>query len=175
MKIQFESPEEYDALCGMMMSSLRYWKKRRQEAQGKIVMSLDDRGRLCASHYTEEEIAHELESVSRMIDIVNNMPHQEYDWNDEGYDRIVINVEGDYGTWTDPEDDEETDEEVTTEDEEVNEGKLLLNPRPDLSADMIEWMNRPAYAEGRWNQGYRDDPDFHFGSDYESGINYKDS
>ena len=34
---------------------------------------------------------------------------------------------------------------------------MLLNPRPNLATDMIEWMNRPAYAEGRWNLGYKDD------------------
>ena len=156
MKIQFDSPEEYDALCGMVMSSLRYWKKRRQEARGQIVMSLDDRGRLCASHYTEEEIAHELESVYQMFEIVSNMPHQEFTWSDEADDWVAYDVDGQYATWTDEIDEDEVAEEVVIEDEVEVEKIEYAYPRPDLSADMIEWMNRPAYAEGRWNQGYRE-------------------
>ena len=173
MKIEFDSPEEYDALCNMLMSSLRYWKKRRQEARGQIVMSLDSRNRLCASHYTEDEIAHQLESVTQMIDIVKNMPHQEDAWNDEVGDWIPADVAGEFAIWRDPEVyEDEVIEEVI--EEKVEEAKIeYAHPRPDMSADMIEWMNRPEYANARWNQGYKNDPDFHFGSEYESGIKYE--
>lgn len=161
MKIEFDSPEEYDALCGMLISTVRYWKKRRQEAEGRIVMTLDDRGSLCASHYTKEEIARELSHAEKMWDIVKNMPHQEYRWNDEEGDWIPADFDGEFATWVEDEEVEEI-EEAIEEDAEVPqvEGRLHLNPRPDLSADMIEWMNRPAYAEGRWNLGYKDNVKF---------------
>ena len=41
MKIQFETPEEYDALRQAAHDGILYWKKVRQMCQGKINMNVD--------------------------------------------------------------------------------------------------------------------------------------
>ena len=156
MKIIFDSADEYDALNNSLNSAFYYWKKRLQECQGKLVMSLDDKGNPTTTHYTEEECRHEMKCISLMIEVVMNQTHYEIEWNEVMDDWVDVAEEGVTATYVEPEEVEDVVEEVVEVVEDVVEGKLLLNPRPILTTDMIEWMNRPAYAKGRWNLGYKD-------------------
>jgi len=158
MKITFDSADEYDALVESLKSGYYYWKKRLQECQGKLVMSLDDKGNPTTTHYTEEECRHEMKCISLMMEVVMNQTHYETEWNDVMDDFVDVEVEGVAATYVEPEEDEveEVTEEVDEVKDEVVGGVMLLNPRPNLATDMIEWMNRPVYAEGRWNLGYKD-------------------
>ena len=147
---------EYDALVETLRSGYYYWKKRLQESQGKLCMSLDDKGNPTVTHYTEDECRHEMAKCEAMMKVIKNQPHYEYEWNDVMDDWVEVIVEGVSSTYVEPEEVvEETAEDIEVEEVKVAE-RMLLNPRPNLSTDMIEWMNRPAYANGRWNQGYKD-------------------
>ena len=159
MKIQFDTVEEYDMLMEMMSAASYYWRKRLQESQGKLCMTLDDKGNKTTSHYEEDEVREYMAEVDAMWSVVSNQTHLEDVWSDEADDWVPVTVEGVATTYVDPSGVEDEDEVIEEEKEEevVNNtsGRLHLNPRPNLQTDMIEWMNREEYAKGRWNQGYK--------------------
>ncbi len=161
MRIVFDSADEYNDLCEMLNNSYYYWRKRLQEAQGKICMTLDDKGVQTTSHYTVDNCLYEMKSVLTMMDVVAGQTHLETEFDEVLDDWTEVEVAGTATTYVAPphpefDDDEDDTEEVEVVEEKVAEGKLHLNPRPNLSADMIEWMNRPVYKEARWNVGYKD-------------------
>ena len=165
MRIVFDSADEYTELCEMLNNSYYYWRKRYQEAQGKICMTLDDKGVQTTSHYTVADCLHEMESVMMMMDVVACQTHMDHEFDEVLDDWVEVEVAGEAKTYVTPIhpdylDDDDTEEvEVEEVVEEVVESKMHLNPRPNLQTDMIEWMSRPEYALARWNLGYKVDKD----------------
>ena len=51
MKFSFDTVEEYDLVHGSVHDAILYWKKVRQDAQGKICIQCDG----TQTHYTVEE------------------------------------------------------------------------------------------------------------------------
>ena len=167
MKIVFDTIEEYEDLAEMLDGSWYYWKKRYQEAQGKICMTLDSKGIPTSTHYTVEECLHEMAKIDVMRDVVRNQTHLESEWSDEKDDWTEYEVEGVAATYVEPEEEEEEEIDEAYEKEiELHFGSAYeaeidtspkYGPRPDCQGNFIDFINTPAYANGRWNLGYKEE------------------
>ena len=157
MKIEFDTAEEYNGLVEMLDGSWYYWKKRWQEAQGKICMTMDSKGVPTSTHYTVEECLHEMAKIDVMRDVVRNQTHLESEWNDDGEDRTDVVVEGVAATYVEPEEKEEIDEDAEKEIEAEIKALPQYGPRPNCQGNFIDFINTPAYANGRWNLGYKEE------------------
>ena len=167
MKIIFDTAEEYTDLVEMLDSSWYYWKKRYQEAQGKICMTLDSKGVPTTSHYTVEECLQEMARIEAMRVVVSGQTHLESKWSDDKDDWTEVEVEGVAATYSEPEEEEE--EEIDEEYEKAVEfyfGSAYeaeidalpqYGPRPNCQGNFIDFVNTPAYANGRWNLGYKEE------------------
>ena len=85
MKIQFESAEDFDLLVETIKSGILYWKKVKQDAQGKICLQCSGE----MTHYTVEEADDKIEDLLRLLMTVECTPH--LDWNGRDY---VMTEEG---------------------------------------------------------------------------------
>ena len=165
MKITFDTREEYTDLVEMLDGSWYYWKKRYQEVQGKICMTLDSKGVPTSTHYTAEECLHEMAKIDAMREVVRNQAHLESEWSDDKDDWTDIEVEGVAATYVEPEEEEEIDEEYEKEVEcyfgSAYEAEIealpQYGPRPNCQGNFIDFINTPAYANGRWNLGYKEE------------------
>ena len=167
MKIEFDTAEEYIGLVEMLDSSWRYWKKRYQEAQGKICMTLDSKGVPTSTHYTAEECLYEMAKIDAMREVVCNQTHVESEWSDDDDDWTEVVVEGVAATYVEPEEEEEEeiDEDAEKEIEclfgSAYEAEIealpQYGPRPNCQGNFIDFINTPAYANGRWNLGYKEE------------------
>ena len=71
MKFSFDTVEQYDALWGSVHDSILYWKKVRQDAQGKICMQIDG----THTHYTVEECDYKIDEYNKLLEMVIDTPY----------------------------------------------------------------------------------------------------
>jgi len=77
MKFIFETPTDYDELWSCVHDSIIYWKKVRQECQGKICLQVDG----SETHYDEEYVIKEMIDSALMLKAIEDSPHPV--WNEE--------------------------------------------------------------------------------------------
>ena len=76
MKIQYDTPEEYDYLYQAVHDGIIYWKKVRQMCQGKINMNVDG----SETHYSEQYAVDMMVQCAQILDTLEKSPHPV--WND---------------------------------------------------------------------------------------------
>ena len=79
MKFIFDTAEEYDLVEGAIKSGIMYWKKVRQDSQGKICLQCNGD----KTHYTVEEADENISELLNLLMKVECSPHLE--WNGEEY------------------------------------------------------------------------------------------
>jgi hypothetical protein len=75
MKFEFNTAEEYDLVEGAIKSGIMYWKKVRQDAQGKICLQ-------CNGEQTHYDVEYADEQIGELLDLlmkVEATPHLEWD------------------------------------------------------------------------------------------------
>ncbi len=77
MNIQFDSYEEYDLMVETVKSGILYWKKVKQDAQGKICIQCDG----TQTHYTVDEADEKIGELLKLLMSIEATPHLE--WNGE--------------------------------------------------------------------------------------------
>ena len=80
MEFQFDTVEQYDALWGSVHDSILYWKKVRQDAQGKICMQCDG----TQTHYDEKYCIDMIVMNAQLLKTIEDSPHPE--WNGSSYE-----------------------------------------------------------------------------------------
>lgn len=90
MKYQFASAEEYDILWDAIHSAILYWKKVRQDCQGKICLQVDG----SETHYSEKYAIDMIVQNAKILEEIEKSPHPI--WNEET-NRYEIGVES-YGS-----------------------------------------------------------------------------
>ena len=128
-------------------------------------MTLDSKGIPTSTHYTVEECLHEMAKIDVMRTVVRNQTHLESEWSDDKDDWTDVEVEGVAATYVEPEEEEEVDEAYEKEIElhfgSAYEAEIdtspKYGPRPDCQGNFIDFINTPAYANGRWNLGYKEE------------------
>ncbi len=78
----FNSAEEYDRLWDIVSKSILYWKKVKQDAQGKICLQCDG----TQTHYSIREAEEKMQDALKLLQDIENTPH--YEWNGEEYEWI---------------------------------------------------------------------------------------
>ena len=79
MKFQFDTAEEYDLVEGSIRSGIMYWKKVKQDAQGKICLQCNGE----QTHYSVEYAEEQISELLNLLMKVEATPHLE--WNGEEY------------------------------------------------------------------------------------------
>lgn len=79
MKFQFDTAEEFDAISDAIHYGILYWKKVKQDAQGKICIQCNGE----KTHYSVEESEEKITSLIDLLMSVEATPHLE--WNGEEY------------------------------------------------------------------------------------------
>ena len=79
MKIQFDTYEEFDLFVETTKSGILYWKKVKQDAQGKICLQCNGE----QTHYTVEEADEKITELLKLLMTIEATPHLE--WNGEDY------------------------------------------------------------------------------------------
>ena len=88
MKIQFETPEEFESLRLAAHDGILYWKKIRQMCQGKININVDG----SETHYDEQYAVDMMISHAKVLREIELMPHPE--WNEKtGNYEMAIDIE----------------------------------------------------------------------------------
>lgn len=75
----FKTAEEYDRMRNIVHNSILYWRKIKQDAQGKICMQCNGK----QTHYSIREAEEEMQDALKMLQEIENTPH--YEWNGEEY------------------------------------------------------------------------------------------
>jgi hypothetical protein len=78
MKFVFDTSEEYDLVEGAIRSGIMYWKKVRQDAQGKICLQCNGE----KTHYSVEEADENICELLNLLMKVEETPHLEWDGQD---------------------------------------------------------------------------------------------
>ena len=78
---KFENVNQYDMAVEIAHSAILYWKKVRQDAQGKICLQCDG----SRTHYSVEEAERKLREALQVLVEIENTPHPE--WNG---DKIIF-------------------------------------------------------------------------------------
>ena len=73
----FNTPEDFNRVENMIKNSYLYWRKIKQDAQGKICLQCDG----SQTHYSISEAEEQMQDCLRMIEEIENTPH--YSWNGE--------------------------------------------------------------------------------------------
>lgn len=87
MTYTFNSYEEYINLWTAVHSGILYWKKVRQDAQGKICLQVDG----TPTHYEAYEAAENIKIACRVLKSIEDSTHPEWN-NDLEQDEIVNGV-----------------------------------------------------------------------------------
>ena len=82
MKFEFETYEEYSDLWQSVHDSIIYWKKVRQDAQGKISLQVDG----THTHYDVEYANDQMIRNAKILKSIEDSTHPE--WNGSGYDVV---------------------------------------------------------------------------------------
>ena len=75
MKMAFDDVMEYNTLWQSVHDSIIYWIKKRQEAQGKINMSVDGTG----APYDEQYCIDMMVTNALLLQKIEDLPHPEWD------------------------------------------------------------------------------------------------
>ncbi len=86
MTYTFNTHDDYQSMWNAVHSGILYWKKVRQDVQGKICLQVDG----TPTHYDEEYATEEIKSACRALKAIEDSTHPE--WSDD-LDQDVI-VEG---------------------------------------------------------------------------------
>ena len=84
MKFSFDTYEEYQSLWGSVHSAILYWKKVKQDAQGKICLQVDG----TQTHYDVEEAEKEIANNARLLKSVEDSTHPEWNSDTECYEVV---------------------------------------------------------------------------------------
>ena len=84
MKFSFDTYEEYLSLWGSVHSAILYWKKVKQDAQGKICLQVDG----TQTHYDIEEAEKEIANNARLLKSVEDSTHPEWNVDRDCYEVI---------------------------------------------------------------------------------------
>ena len=88
MKFSFDTYEEYQSLWDSVHASILYWKKVKQDAQGKICLQVDG----TQTHYDVEEAEKEITNNARILKSVEDSTHPA--WNsDTGCYEVRVGVD----------------------------------------------------------------------------------
>jgi len=68
MKFIFESEADYDMMWNSVHESILYWKKVRQDAQGKICIQVDG----TPTHYSEEEANEKMMANANILKMIED-------------------------------------------------------------------------------------------------------
>ena len=79
MKFEFETYEEYSDLWQSVHDSIIYWKKVRQDAQGKICLQVDGTN----THYDVKYATDQMIRNALILKAIEDTPHPE--WNGTEY------------------------------------------------------------------------------------------
>ena len=75
----FKTYEEYDRMWKITHNSILYWKKVRQDAEGKICLQCDG----SQTHYSIREAEEEMQDALKLLQDIENTPH--YSWDGEEF------------------------------------------------------------------------------------------
>ena len=75
MKFSFDTAEEYDLVESAIHSGIMYWKKVRQDAQGKICLQCNGE----KTHYSVEYADEQIGELLNLLMKVEATPHLEWD------------------------------------------------------------------------------------------------
>lgn len=75
MKFEFDTAEEFDQVRQAIHDSILYWKKVKQDAQGKICMQCNGE----QTHYSVEYAEEQMSSYLSLLVVVDATPHLEWD------------------------------------------------------------------------------------------------
>ena len=79
MKLQFYSVDEFDVMWEAVHAAILYWKKVRQDAQGKVCLQVDGKH----THYTEQYAIDMMVQNAQLLKEIEDTPHPE--WNGSAY------------------------------------------------------------------------------------------
>lgn len=79
MKFQFDTVEEYEVLWSAVHDGILFWKKVRQDAQGKICLQVDGKH----THYNEQYAIDMMVEHAQLLKEIEDTPHPE--WNGYSY------------------------------------------------------------------------------------------
>ena len=79
MKFQFDTAEEFDQVRGAVHDAVLYWKKVRQDAEGKICMQCNGE----QTHYSIECAEEQIGRFLSLLMVVEATPHLEWDGEKE--------------------------------------------------------------------------------------------
>ena len=72
---RFDTAAEYDLVHDSIRDSILYWKKMRQDAQGKICLQVSGE----QTHYSVEECEAKMDEYLALLEKVHATPHYEWD------------------------------------------------------------------------------------------------
>ena len=81
---KFNTSEEYSLVYDSIRDGILFWKKRKQDAQGKICMQVNGEH----THYTVEECDCKISEYTVLLEKVDATPHLE--WN--GTEEVMVSV-----------------------------------------------------------------------------------
>ena len=79
MKFQFDTVEEYDLMWECVVNAILYWKKVRQDAQGKICLQVNG----AQTTYNEQYAIDQMVTYGQLLQQIEDTPHPE--WNGSSY------------------------------------------------------------------------------------------
>jgi len=88
MKLVFETETEYREAWDVAHSGILYWKKRKQDAEGKICMQCDG----TPTHYTVEECIENLKKAAGFLKNIEDSTRPVDIWDDECEEVIGQNI-----------------------------------------------------------------------------------
>ena len=81
VKFIFESEDEYNDFHSALHDSILYWKKVRQDAEGKICLQCDG----TQTHYSVQYAIDQMAECARLLALVEDSPHPEWDEDSKSY------------------------------------------------------------------------------------------
>ena len=79
MKFIFENEDESQMMWNSAHDSILYWKKVRQDAQGKICLQCDG----SPTHYSVDEAEENMQNALKTLQMIENTPHYAFDPNSD--------------------------------------------------------------------------------------------
>ena len=76
---EFNTAEEYCLVYDSIRDGILFWRKRKQDAQGKICMQVNGE----QTHYTVEECEYKIKEYTLLLDKVIATPHLEWNGDEE--------------------------------------------------------------------------------------------
>ena len=84
MVYTFDTYDEYDNMWTAVHSGILYWKKVRQDAEGKICIQVDG----TPTHYTEQEAEDNIKAACRVLMTIEDSVHPE--WNNATEQECIV-------------------------------------------------------------------------------------